>query len=76
MYVKELELTYSSVHGVSFVPNKRNLFKSSWSFTLGRYGSQYDYVIYVALIFSSRASQITTFQPPLSLSFLLEKVML
>ena len=37
---------------------------------------QYDYVIYVALIVSSRASQITSFQPPLSLSFILEKVML
>ena len=41
----------------------------------GHYGSQYDYITHVALIASSRVSQITSFQPPLSL-FILEKVML
>ena len=32
---------------------------------MGLYGSQYDYVIRVALITISRVSLITSFQPPL-----------
>ena len=35
----------------------------------GHYGSQYDYITHIALIASSRVSQITSFQPPLSLFF-------
>ena len=40
--------------------------------TYGRYGSQYDYVIHVALIATSRVLLITSFQPPLSSAHLLE----
>ena len=35
---------------------------------MGLYGSQYDYVIHVALITNSHVSLITSFQPPLATS--------
>ena len=37
----------------------------------GHYGTQYDYITHVALIGISQVSQITSFKPPLSLSFFL-----
>ena len=44
---------------VSSQTNKRCLCKSSWPFTLGLYGSQYDYVIHVALIGTAHMSLIS-----------------
>ena len=35
----------------------------------GHYGTQYDYITHVALIGTLQVSQITSFQPPLSLFF-------
>ena len=48
--------------------NESCLCKSSSPFTMGLHGSQYDYVIHVALITILRISLSTSFQPPLCLA--------
>ena len=50
---------------VLFQANESCLCKSIWPFTTGIYGSPYDYVIPVALVATSRVTNITSFQPPL-----------
>ena len=54
-----------STERVLLQANKGCLCKSISPFTMGHYGSQYDYVIHIALIATSCTSLITSFQPPL-----------
>ena len=56
-----------STEWVSSQTNKSCLCKSSSPFTMGLYGSPYDYVIHVAIIATLRIALITSFQPPLTL---------
>ena len=55
----------ASTERVSSQTNKICLCKSVSPFTMGHYGSPYDYVIYIAIIATSCVPPIT-FQPPLS----------
>ena len=53
-----------STESVSSQTNESCLCKLSWPFTMGLYGSQYHYIICVALITISHISLIASFQPP------------
>ena len=54
-----------STERVLFQTNTGCLCKSISPFTMGLYGSPYDYVIHVALIATSHVSLIISFRPPL-----------
>ena len=54
-----------STEQVSSQTNESCLCKSISPFTMGLYGSPYDYVIHVAIIATSCIPLITSFQPPL-----------
>ena len=65
-----------STEQVSFQTNESCLCKSISPFTMGLYGSPYDYVIHVAIIASSRVPLITSFQPPLCSIHSIKKVLI